>query len=66
MSNTVVETADSLELGPLDQKHLQYAKLRASANGTGVIKTHWHIALATGLGWGFDWYGQLDVLRFRR
>lgn len=52
MSNTVVETAD-LELGPLEQKHLQYAKLRAVANVTEVIEvieTHWHIALATGLG----------------
>ena len=24
------------------------------ANGTEVTKTHWHIALANGLGWGFD------------
>ena len=61
MSNTVVGTAD-LELGPLEQKHLQYANFRAVANGTEVTKTHWHIALANGLGWGFDWHGQLDVL----
>ena len=53
MSNTVVETAD-LELGPLEQKHLQSANFRAVANGTEVTKTHWHIALANGLGWGFD------------
>jgi MFS family permease len=53
MSNTVVEIAD-LELGPLEQKHLQYANFRAVANGTEVTKTHWHIALANGLGWGFD------------
>ena len=53
MSNTAVEKAD-LELGPLEQKHLQYANFRAVANGTEVTKTHWHIALANGLGWGFD------------
>ncbi len=53
MSNTVVEIAD-LELGPLEQKHLQYANFRAVANGTEVTRTHWHIALANGLGWGFD------------
>jgi MFS family permease len=53
MSNTVVEIAD-LEPGPLEQKHLQYANFRAVANKTEVTKTHWHIALANGLGWGFD------------
>lgn len=53
MSNTIIEMAD-LELGPLEQKHLQYANFRAVANGTEVTKTHWHIALANGLGWGFD------------
>jgi MFS family permease len=53
MSNTAVEKA-GLELGPLEQKHLQYANFRAVANGTEVTKTHWHIALANGLGWGFD------------
>jgi MFS family permease len=53
MSNTAVGKAD-LELGPLEQKHLQYANFRAVANGTEVTKTHWHIALANGLGWGFD------------
>jgi MFS family permease len=49
----MVEMAD-LKLGPLEQKHLQYANFRAVANGTEVTKTHWHIALANGLGWGFD------------
>lgn len=53
MSNTVVETA-ILELGPVEQKHLQYGNFRAVAKGTEVTKTHWHIALANGLGWGFD------------
>jgi MFS family permease len=42
------------DLGPLERKHLQYANFRAVAGGTEVTKTHWHIALANGLGWGFD------------
>lgn len=40
--------------GPLERKHLQYANFRAVADGGEVTKTHWHIALANGLGWGFD------------
>ena len=42
------------EIGPLEQEHLQYANYRAVAGGTEVSKTHWHIALANALGWGFD------------
>ena len=40
--------------GPLEQQHLQYANYRAVADGSRVTRTHWHIALANGLGWGFD------------
>jgi len=40
--------------GPLEQRHLQYANYRAVAAGSKVTRTHWHIALANGLGWGFD------------
>ncbi len=42
------------EVGPLEQKHLQYANYRAVTDGTEISKTHWHIALANALGWGFD------------
>lgn len=42
------------DIGPLEQKHLQYANYRAVADSTEVTKTHWHIAVANGLGWGFD------------
>src|SRR5882757_619959 len=43
------------EVGPLEQKHLQNANYRAVAGGGGEItKTHWHIAAANALGWGFD------------
>ena len=40
--------------GPLEQRHLRYANFRAVADGSKVTRTHWHIALANGLGWGFD------------
>jgi len=41
-------------LGPLERKHLQYASFRAVAGGAEVTRTHWHIAVTNGLGWGFD------------
>jgi len=53
MSDAAVEMAD-LEVGPLEQRHLKYANYRAVAGGTEVTRTHRHIALANGLGWGFD------------
>jgi len=40
--------------GPLERHHLQYANYRAVADNSKVTRTHWHIALANGLGWGFD------------
>src|SRR6516162_8522398 len=41
-------------LGPLERKHLRYANFRAVAGGAELTRTHWHIALANGLGWAFD------------
>jgi hypothetical protein len=41
-------------IGPLEQKHLQFANYRAVTDDTEVSKTHWHIATANALGWGFD------------
>ena len=41
-------------VGPLEQKHLQHANYRAVAGGTELSRTHWHIATANALGWGFD------------
>src|ERR1700675_1786619 len=41
-------------IGPLEQKHLQFANYRAVTDGTTVSKTHWRIATANALGWGFD------------
>src|ERR1700675_4123748 len=41
-------------IGPLEQKHLQFANYRAVAGGDTITGTHWHIAIANALGWGFD------------
>ena len=49
---TTEPAAEGLE--PLERKHLQYANFRAVAGGAEVTRTHWHIAVANGLGWGFD------------
>ena len=46
--------ADSA-VGPLEQEHLKNANYRAVAtSGDKLTPTHWHIAIANGLGWGFD------------
>ena len=50
---SAVDQAGS-DTGPLEQHHLQYANYRAVAGSTGITKTHWHIAVANALGWGFD------------
>ncbi len=42
------------EIGPLEQQHRQSAAFRAASDNTRVTPTHWHIAVANGLGWGFD------------
>jgi MFS family permease len=60
MSTTTVDagigaaTGPAGGMGPLEQKHMQYANYRAVAQDEKLTKTHWHIALANGLGWGFD------------
>ncbi|MBV8191867.1 MAG: MFS transporter, partial [Alphaproteobacteria bacterium] len=47
-------TYDAASAGPLEQQHLQHANYRAVAEDGGITRTHWHIATANGLGWGFD------------
>jgi MFS family permease len=61
MSSTTIDTVgDSIAhstfeaAGPLERQHLQFANYRAVADGSRISRTHWHIALANGLGWGFD------------
>src|SRR5207248_1467418 len=41
-------------LGPLEAVHLRSRSYRNAADNTRVTPTHWHIAWANGLGWGFD------------
>jgi MFS family permease len=41
-------------VGPLERQYLQSANYRAVADSSKLTRTHWHIALANGLGWGFD------------
>jgi hypothetical protein len=54
-ANVGVGTASVGGAGPLEQKHLQFANYRNVAGaGEKVTKTHWHIAIANGAGWGFD------------
>ncbi|WP_165943377.1 MFS transporter [Roseicella aquatilis] len=40
--------------GPLEERHLGSAAYRNAAQQERVTRTHWHIAWANGLGWGFD------------
>ena len=63
MSSTTPEAVGGLtsgfaphpaDVGPLEQQHLQNANYRAVADDSRITPTHWHIATANGLGWGFD------------
>ena len=41
--------------GPLEQSYRERsAAFRAASDSTRLTRTHWHIAIANGLGWGFD------------
>jgi MFS transporter, putative metabolite:H+ symporter len=40
--------------GPLEERHLRSQAYRNAAQQEKLTKTHWHIAWANGLGWGFD------------
>jgi MFS family permease len=41
-------------IGPLELKHMRHANYRAVADDSRITPTHRHIAIANGLGWGFD------------
>jgi MFS family permease len=41
-------------VGPLEMKHMRHANYRAVADDSRITPTHRHIAIANGLGWGFD------------
>src|SRR4051795_1627431 len=55
-SDLVTENAfgGSDAVGPLETKHLNSQLYRNAADASRVTATHWHIAWANGLGWGFD------------
>jgi len=53
MSTTVADTSGGL-MGPLERQHNLHANYRNAAQDKVLTRTHWHIALANGLGWGFD------------
>ena len=40
--------------GTLEQRHMRSEAFCNAADNTRVTRTHWHIAVANGLGWGFD------------
>lgn len=42
------------EPGPLEERYRRSAAFRNASDQTRVTATHWHIAVANGLGWGFD------------
>src|SRR5690349_12603739 len=44
----------SAGIGPLEREHMRHANYRAVAVDGQITPTHKHIAVANGLGWGFD------------
>jgi MFS family permease len=46
--------ASDATVGPLEAQHLRSRAFRNAASTSQVTPTHWHIAWANGLGWGFD------------
>ncbi len=54
MSAVVNVTAGTVEPGSLEERHRASAAFRAASDQTRVTPTHIHIAIANGLGWGFD------------
>ena len=47
-------TVDQAPIGPLEEEYRRSAAFRDVSQGDTVTRTHWHIAVANGLGWGFD------------
>ena len=55
MSDALAVTPDAdAVVGPLEERHLRSQVYRNATDITRLTSTHWHIALANGLGWGFD------------
>ena len=55
MSPSEAVASSDIITGPLEQSYrARSAAFRAASDTTRVTRTHWHIAIANGLGWGFD------------
>lgn len=54
IAETATASAATSLVGPLERRHLRSRIYRNAANSTRLTSTHWHIAWANGLGWGFD------------
>src|SRR5690242_21832246 len=55
MSPSGAVASSDIITGPLEQSYrARSAAFRAASDSTRVTRTHWHIAIANGLGWGFD------------
>src|SRR5580698_5705884 len=51
----VAPASDAVDLaGPLETRHLRSSVYRNATDTSRLTSTHWHIAWANGLGWGFD------------
>ena len=54
MSATASADFAVIEPGSLEERYRESAAFRAASDQTRVTPTHVHIAVANGLGWGFD------------
>src|ERR1700751_2441591 len=54
IAETATASAPTAMVGPLETRHLRSRLYRNAADSTRLTSTHWHIAWANGLGWGFD------------
>jgi MFS transporter, putative metabolite:H+ symporter len=54
IAETTIASAGDALVGPLEARHLESRIYRNAADSTRLTSTHWHIAWANGLGWGFD------------
>ena len=54
IAETTIASAGDALVGRLEARHLESRIYRNAADSTRLTSTHWHIAWANGLGWGFD------------
>jgi len=54
VAEPLTAVAAGASAGPLEMRHLQSRIYRNAADTSRLTSTHWHIAWANGLGWGFD------------